>query len=210
MLFFAVLEKAAVLLHKLGDESGEEIERVWLVLRVCIGRGHHEDDLADNLRLRQNLEEGLVLAEIVECRTRVQGHVQVILVSCRQLFDEGGHYHSGLLLQHLLHRPLCGGEFRLGWLVHFGVAVVGGLPLVFLLWLDLLLNEFDHQRGQRVLVQVAEQAVEDLAFLVQEQVLKRALLLLVQHLLHDLEEVAAQDGQRVLVFVQELAHRVQK
>ena len=42
----------------------------------------------------------------------------------------------------------------------------------------------------------------------QEQILERHLLLLVKQLLHDFEEVATENGQRVLVLVQERAQRV--
>ena len=50
-----------------------------------------------------------------------------------------------------------------------------------------------------------EQSVEDFSLLVQKKVLKCGLLLLVQHLLHDLGEVATQDWQRLLVLIQEAA-----
>ena len=53
-----------------------------------------------------------------------------------------------------------------------------------------------------------EQTVEDLTLTVQEQVLKCQLLLLVKQLVHDLVEVAAQDGQGLRVLVQERGHHV--
>ena len=58
------------------------------------------------------------------------------------------------------------------------------------------------------MVEMAEQAVEDFTLLVQKQVLQRRLLLLVEQLLHHLEEVAGEDGQRVVIFVEELAQGV--
>ena len=59
-----------------------------------------------------------------------------------------------------------------------------------------------------MLVKVSQQAVEDLALLVEQQVLKRCHLLLVQHLLDDLREVAAQDRKGRLILVQEAAELV--
>jgi len=41
------------------------------------------------------------------------------------------------------------------------------------------------------MVQVAKQSVKDLALLVEKEVLERALLLLIEQLLHDLQEVAS-------------------
>ena len=59
-----------------------------------------------------------------------------------------------------------------------------------------------------MLIHVLEQTVEDLTLTVQEQVLKCQLLLLVKQLVHDLVEVAAQDGQGLRVLVQERGHHV--
>ena len=50
---------------------------------------------------------------------------------------------------------------------------------------------------------MTEESVEDLALLVKEQVFKRALLLFVEKLFHNLQEVACKDGQRVLIFIEE-------
>ena len=61
-----------------------------------------------------------------------------------------------------------------------------------------------------MLVKVAEQTIKDLALLVEKQVLKSSLLLFVEHLLHNLREVAAKDRQRLLIFVQEAAEHVKK
>lgn len=52
---------------------------------------------------------------------------------------------------------------------------------------------------------MVKQSVKDLALLMEEEVLERALLLLVKQLLHDLQEVASKNGQRVLIFIKELA-----
>ena len=85
------------------------------------------------------------------------------------------------------------------------IAIVARVPLVLLLGLDLLLDQFDEERGQRVVVEMAQQPRENFALLVQEQILQRHLFLLVEQLLHHFEEAAAKDRQRVLIFVQELA-----
>ena len=58
-----------------------------------------------------------------------------------------------------------------------------------------------------MVTQVMEKAGEYFSILVQKQVLQRHLFLLIEQLFHDLEEVAAEDGQRVVIFVQELAQR---
>lgn len=42
------------------------------------------------------------------------------------------------------------------------------IPLILLLGLDLLLDQLDEQCGERVVVQVAQQSVEDLALLVEK------------------------------------------
>ena len=52
-----------------------------------------------------------------------------------------------------------------------------------------------------MLVNVAQKTVENAAFLVEEQVLERHLLLFVKKLLHNFEEVATKDGQKLLFFV---------
>jgi len=56
-----------------------------------------------------------------------------------------------------------------------------------------------------VLVKVIQQTVEDLTLLVEEQVLERGLLLLVQHLLHDFGEVTAQNGKGLFLLIKEAA-----
>jgi len=58
------------------------------------------------------------------------------------------------------------------------------------------------------MIQVTEESREDLALLVQEEVLKSGELLLVEKLFHDLEEVTCQDGKGILIFVKELTDAV--
>ena len=59
-----------------------------------------------------------------------------------------------------------------------------------------------------MVIKMVQKTREYLSFLLEEQEFESHLLLLVQKLLHDLEEVATQDGQRVLILVQELAERL--
>ena len=59
-----------------------------------------------------------------------------------------------------------------------------------------------------MVAKMSQKTREYLSFLLKEQEFECHLLLLVQKLLHDLEEVATQDGQRVLILVQELAERL--
>ena len=100
--------------------------------------------------------------------------------------------HGALLLEHLLHALLVGCKLNLSLLrVDIQVVVVRCIPPVLLLWLDLLVDQFDHESGQRMVVKMTQKTVEDLALLVEKQVLKRRLLLLVEQLLHDLQEVAS-------------------
>ena len=113
--------------------------------------------------------------------------MEIVFVFERQLVDQRHDHHGGLLLEHILHLPLLRGQLGLCGFVGLRVAVLAGFPLVLLFGLDLLLDELDHQRGQRVLVQVSQETVEDLALLVEQEVLKRGQLDLVEHLLHDLE-----------------------
>ena len=56
-----------------------------------------------------------------------------------------------------------------------------------------------------MLVNMAQQAIENLAFLMNEQVLEGRHLLFVEQLCHDLEEVAAEDRKWLFIGVQELA-----
>mmetsp|Transcript_9815 Transcript_9815/g.12151 ORF Transcript_9815/g.12151 Transcript_9815/m.12151 type:complete len:476 (+) Transcript_9815:387-1814(+) len=190
-LLLAIFEKADVLLSELLDELSEEVERVWLVLLVRIRAAYDIHDALDDLRLRQDLEESLILTELAKSGARVKRHVQVVVL-VGKFVDEGADDHGGLLFQDLLHALLVGGELGLG-VVAILVAVVARLPLVLNLWLDLLLYQLDHEGSERVLVEVAEETVEDLSLLVEKQILEGGQLLLVEHLLQNLGEVAAQD-----------------
>lgn len=61
-----------------------------------------------------------------------------------------------------------------------------------------------------MLVDVAQKAVENAAFLVEEQVLERHLLLFVKKLLHNLEEVTTKDGQKLFFFVEARCNLIEK
>ena len=107
----------------------------------------------------------------------------------------------------MLHLELIWGELGLLRL-KVTVNVVVHRPFFFLERLDLLFDELNEQSCERVMVKLVQQAIENLSLLMEKQVLKRGLLLLVQKLFHDLEEIACQDWKRVLILVEELAHSV--
>lgn len=79
-LLLAVLEEADVLLRELSYHLGEEVERVGLVLGICICAADYIDYAPNGVGLSQGLEEGLVLAELIECSARVQRHVKIIVL----------------------------------------------------------------------------------------------------------------------------------
>jgi len=55
---------------------------------------------------------------------------------------------------------------------------------------------------------MAQKSTKDLTLLSNKQVVQRQLLLFVKKLLHDFEEVAAEDGKWVLIFIEELAQLI--
>ena len=57
---------------------------------------------------------------------------------------------------------------------------------------------------------MAEQTAEDLSLLVQEKVFEDHLLLSVEELLHDFEEIAAKNVERLIIFVEEGAESVEE
>ena len=68
------------MLAKLIEDMVEEVERVYLVLLVRIDRAHNVDDIPNNCRLSQDLEESLILAEFVEDGASVDCSMDIILV----------------------------------------------------------------------------------------------------------------------------------
>ena len=58
----------------------EEVERVNLVLLVRIDGAHNVDNVSNNGRLSQDLEESLVLTEFIEDGAGVDGSMDIILV----------------------------------------------------------------------------------------------------------------------------------
>ena len=188
----AVTEKAVFLITaELVDDLSEEVHSVWLIHLVDVHVGHDVDHAAHHVRLRQDVEEAFVLREFAQDGARVERLVVIFRVLLGDAVDEGIDNHHALLLQHLLHADLVGVELRLGrFLFNVEVAVVRSVPLVLLLGLDLLFNQLDEERSQGVVVDVVEKTGENLAFLVEQKILQDQRLLLVQKLLHNLEEVA--------------------
>ena len=211
-LLLLVLEEAAVLLTKLVDHLSQEVESVVLVLGVFICASDNLDNLAHDIRLGQDLEESLVLAEVTKDGTGVESHVDIVLVPVGDLVEEGVDDHDALLLEDFLHLLLSGGELGLvGLLLNdVEIAVVRGVPLIFLLGLDLLLDKLDKEGSEGVLVQVTEKTSEDLALLMEQEILECHLLLFLEELLHDLKEVTAKDGLRIILFVEERDDGVEK
>lgn len=81
-------------------------------------------------------------------------------------------YHSALLLEHLLHALLLWGQLLLRLIrVKIEVVVVRCVPFVFLLWLDLLLDQLDQKCSQRVMIKMVQKTVEDFTLLVEKQIL---------------------------------------
>ena len=58
------------------------------------------------------------------------------------------------------------------------------------------------------MIKMVQKANKDFPLLVEKQVFQRWLLLLIQQLLHDLEEITGQNRQRIIIFVQELAESI--
>ena len=79
-LLFLVFEEACLLLDELSDDLSQEMQRVLLVLSICILACRGIDDSLEDLWLNQKLEEGLVVAELVKNARRVEGLVQLVLI----------------------------------------------------------------------------------------------------------------------------------
>ena len=195
---FAFSEEAIFLLLavELVDDLSQEVDRVRLIHLVHVHVCNDRNEAPHHLRLRQNVEEAFVFSEFAQDVACVQGLVQVVRVLGRNTVDKRVYYHAALFFEHLLHAELVSSELRLGGglLLNVKVAVVGGVPFVFLLWLDLLLDQLDEQGGQRVVIDVVQKTLEDLPFLVEQKILQNERLLLVEQLLHNLKEVATKDG----------------
>ena len=74
------LEECILLLTKLSDDLSQEIHGVDLVLRVCIHAADNLNNLLEDLRLSQQLEEGLILAELGQHLACVERHVHIVRV----------------------------------------------------------------------------------------------------------------------------------
>ena len=95
----------------------EEVERVNLVLLVRIDGANNVDNVSNNRRLSQYLEESLVLTEFVEDGAGVDGSVDIILVLGRHFLDKRVYHHGALLLEHALHLLLLLGQLSLVLLI---------------------------------------------------------------------------------------------
>ena len=84
----------------------EEVERVNLVLLVRIDGANNVDNVSNNRRLSQYLEESLVLTEFIEDSAGVDSSMDIILVLWRQLLNESVNHHGAFLFKHSLHLPL--------------------------------------------------------------------------------------------------------
>ena len=185
------------------------MKSVWLILSISIRAASHQNYLLEIFGFNQVLEEALVLAELGQHGTCIQCHVQVIAVFGRKFINERVDHHCALFFEHLLHALLVSCQFLLSLIrVQVQVIVVRSVPLVLLFGLNLLLNQLDQQCGKRMMIQVSEKPVEDLSLLMKEQILQSRLLLLIKQLFHDFQEVSSQNWERVFVFIQELAQRI--
>lgn len=155
-LLFAVTEEAVFLLSgELVDNLGEEVHGIWLVHAVDVHVGDNVDHAAHRFWRRQKMEKPFVLGEFAQNSARIQCLVIVVRVLLGDAVDQGIDNHRALILEHLLHADLVSAELRLGrFLLDVEVAVVRGIPLVLLLWLNLLLDKFDEQGGEGVVVDV--------------------------------------------------------
>ena len=213
-LRLAISEEAIFLFStELVNNGGEKVQCVWLIERVCIHGRDNANNLVDVLRLGQKVEERLVFAELRQNGGGVQRHVDV-LVLVRELVKERLNDHIGLLLEDGLHLLLICGELGLGiivaWVAQITVVRSIWSPFVLLFWENLLLNELNEEGRDRVVVEMAKQTAEDLSLLVQEKVFENHLLLSVKELLHDFEEIAAKNVERLIIFVEEGAESVEE
>ena len=65
-LLFAIFEEGEILVIELINDSGQEMERIMLVLLVGIKAAHGLHDVLHDFRLGKNLEESFVLAKLCE------------------------------------------------------------------------------------------------------------------------------------------------
>ena len=73
---------------------------------VRIDGAYGVNNISNDRRLCQDLEESLILAELVEDGASVDCSMDIILVLGRQLLNESVNHHGALLLKHSLHLPL--------------------------------------------------------------------------------------------------------
>ena len=73
---------------------------------VRIDGAYDVNNISNDRRLCQDLEESLILAEFVEDGAGIDGSMDIILVLGRQLLNESVYHHGALFLKYSLHLPL--------------------------------------------------------------------------------------------------------
>ena len=149
--FFAFLEEIGFLLGELVDQLRQKVESVGLVLSIRIWSAYNIYDSINDIGLGEDLETGIVFTEVAQSLRCVQRHMYIVILE-RQLVNERAEDHGGFVLEDLLHLLL----FFIKQLrsISFVIAAVWTVPLVFFLGLNLLFDQLDHQRCQRMLIQV--------------------------------------------------------
>ena len=80
--------------------------------------------------------------------------MQIVLVLDGEVVNKSVDDHLALVLENLLHALLIRSELGFSCLLVDVKVTIVSIPLVFLLGLNLLLDELDHESGQRMLVHV--------------------------------------------------------
>ena len=117
----------------------------------------------------------------------------------KQAFDD----HAAFLSQNFFHLLLISSELAFGSLfISFSITAIADFPanariflFLVLIRLDLNIKQRNEKQSDRMVLDVSEQAIEDLTLLLEKEVLKDHLFLFNDHLLHDLEEVTAENGK---------------
>lgn len=190
---------------KLSQENVHEVHGIWEVLAVAIELAANLDKFLELVVLHEKLEECLVIAELAENTTCVQGHVNVILVFVGKLVNKVIDNVFGLGFEHFLDLCLLWAEFWLGSsLVVVIITLLTSIPLLLLtFWLNLNLNEMDEEHGQRVVLHVFQKGIENFTILFNEKISEQLIFLLKKQLLHNFEEVSAQNWEWIFIRVEE-------
>ena len=118
----------------------------------------------------------------------VEGHVDVLIFAAN-LVEEIVDYLVTLFLKDSLHFLLIGAKLWLGVVIArvAKITVIRSIwcPFALLFRLNLLFNEFDQKCGDGVMIKVMHQTGENFALLMDKQIFKDHLFLLVEQLLHN-------------------------